>query len=123
MSCKPMIENTIALYRARKDPALAARIASEIAVDGAIERVSWPLIIVKFWMSVGLIILTLLTAMFLWIGTVTHWTLAIPIFLFGGLTYLIVKVWRGLNRGKDKVTAIAKAQAAKQMDRFNPPPA
>lgn len=121
MSCKTMIENAIALYRARKDPALAARIASEMVVDGAIERASWPLVIAKVWMSVALIILTLLTALFLWIGTLTHWTLAIPVFLFGGLIYLIVKIWRGLNRGKEKVTAIAKAQAGKQIDRFNPP--
>ena len=111
-----MLGDIIALFKARKDPALAKRIASDMIVDGAIDRASWSLAIAKFWMSVGIIALFILTALFLWIGIALHWTLAIPACLFGGLIYLIIRGWRGLNRGVETVTDLAKIELGKRVD-------
>ena len=116
-----MIGDMIALFKARKDIPLAKRIASDMVVDGAIDRASWPLAIAKFWMVIGIIGLGALTALFLWGGIAAHWALAIPAFLFGGLTYLIIRIWRGLNRGVQAVTELAKTELGKRADAIKMP--
>jgi len=105
-----MFGDMIALIKARKDPVLAKRIASDMFVDGAIDRASWPLTIAKLWMSVGILALAILTALFLWIGITVHWILAFPTILFVGLFYFIIRVWRGLNIGVQTVTELAKTE-------------
>jgi hypothetical protein len=105
-----MLGNIVALYKARKDLSLAKTIASEMVVDGTIDRLGWPLMIAKLWMSLGLLILFGLILAFLWIGTASHWTLGTPILLFGGLGFAIIRVWRGLNRGVEKISHIAKTE-------------
>ena len=77
----------ITLFKARKDPVLAKRIASDMIVEGAIDRASWPLAIAKFWMSVGIIALTFIFGLFLWGGIAAHWTVAIPTLPAGGGSY------------------------------------
>jgi len=106
----------IKLYKARRDPALAAQIASELAVDGAVEYASWPIRIAKFWMAISMIGLTVFTALFLWLGAITHWTVAIPALLSGGLIYMIIRIWKGINAGTERVSAIAKAKVSTQLD-------
>jgi len=105
-----MIGQFIALYKARKDSSFAKRLASEMIVDGVIGRAGWPLTIAKFWMTIGIIALTALVLLFLTLGTLTHWTLAIPALLFGGGVYGIVKLWRGVNAGVEHVTELAKTE-------------
>ena len=115
---RAVFDATIKLYKARHDPALAARIASELAVDGAVEYASWPIRIAKFWMIVGIISLTLFAVLFLWLGFITHWVVAIPAGLSGGLIYGITRIWRGLNAGTEHVSTLAKTQLGTQLDRF-----
>jgi uncharacterized membrane protein YhhN len=107
-----MIGNTIALFRARRDPALAAGLARELVVEGAMERASFPLTIAKFWMGLALFALTVLAGIFLWGGIAGHWTVALPAILPVGVIVLIVRIWRGLDRGKARVLAFAQAQSA-----------
>jgi len=109
-----MLGNLLALFKARHDPELAKTIASEMVVDGTIDRISWPLLIAKFWMSLSLLGSFVLIALFLWVGTLSHWALAIPALFFGGLIYTIIRVWRGLNRGVEKISLIAKAELTKR---------
>ena len=105
-----MLGNILALYKARKDPILAKSVASEMVIDGTIDRLGWPLMIAKFWMGLGLLISIGLIVLFLWIGAVSHWTLGIPTLPFGGVIYAIIRIWRGLNRGVDKISHIAKME-------------
>jgi len=112
-----MIGQFIALYKARKDPALAKRIASEIVVDGAIERVTWPLTVAKFWMVIGIALLVASLAAFLLIGTLTHWTLAIPTLPLGGAIYGIIRIWRGVNEGVDRVTTLIKSELSMRIEK------
>jgi len=111
-----MLGDMIALFKARKDLPLAKRIASEMIVDGAIDRASWPIVIAKFWMGVGIIALCILGCLFLGLGVATHWTLAIPVLLFGGGVYFIIRVWRGINKGVQAVTDLAKAELGNRVE-------
>jgi hypothetical protein len=113
-----MIGRFIALYKARKDPALAKRIASEMIIDGAIDRVTWPLAVAKFWMIGGIAILIALITIFLLIGIFTHWTLAIPTLPLGGAVYGIILIWRGINEGVDRVTALIKNELGKRTEKW-----
>ena len=105
-----MIGNILALYKARNDPALAKTIAAEMVVDGTIDRLGWPLVIAKLWVSVSLLLLCLLFALCLWLTGVSHWIFTIPSLFFGGMIYLIIRIWRGLNRGVGKISLIAKTE-------------
>lgn len=105
-----MIGNAIALFRARKNPAVAATLARDMLVDGALERASFPLSIAKFWLSVGIFICAILASLILWGAAVTHEWLALPAALPLGLIYACVRIWRGMDAGKAKVVALAKAQ-------------
>jgi len=116
-----MLINMITLFKARKDPVLAKRIASDMIVEGAIDRASWPLAIAKFWMSIGIIALTFIFGLFLWGGIAAHWTVAIPTLPAGGLIYLIIGIWRGLNRGVQTVTDLAKTEIGKRAETLKMP--
>jgi len=116
-----MLGDMIALFKARKDPTLAKRIASDLIVDGAFDRASWPLVIAKFWMSLGIIGLGALAALFLWGGIAAHWALAIPAILFGTLIYPIIRLWRGLNKGVETVTELAKAELGSRIEAIKVP--
>jgi hypothetical protein len=116
-----MIGQFIALYRARKDGPLAKRIASEIIIDGTLDRASWPLAIAKFWMVLGIVILSVLIIAFLLIGTFSHWSLATPALPLGGLIYLIIRIWRGINQGVDRVTTLIKAELGNRAENLKAP--
>lgn len=105
-----MIKDIFSLYKARKDAGLAKRIASEMIVDGVIDRASWPLAVAKFWLSLAIGVLTALILVFLVIGAFTHWTLAIPVFPLSGLIYGIIRIWRGANAGVERITRLAKQE-------------
>ena len=114
-----MIEVIIKLYRARKDPVLAAQIASEIAIDGAVEYASWPIRVAKFWMTVGIGLTALLFLISLWAALALHWSLAFPALLFAAMIYGIVRIWRGLNSGRDHITRISKTKVEVQVQKIN----
>lgn len=116
-----MLGDMIALFNARKDFTLAKRIASDMVVNNTIDRASWPIAIAKFWMGIGLIALSFLAALFLWLGIMTHWALAIPAILFIGAGYLIIRLWRGLNTGLQTVRKIALTEVGKRMDAIQLP--
>ena len=109
-----MLGNLLALFKARNDPEVAKKIAAEMVVDGTIDRMNWPLVIAKSWMSLGLLGSFVLAALFLWIGAMSHWAFAIPALLFGGLIYVIIRIWRGLSQGVEKISLIAKAELTKR---------
>jgi len=106
-----MLSNITALFKARRDPALAAKLAREIVVDGAIDRATWPLAIAKFWMGLALFGLTLLAGLIIMGAMATSKWVALPAILPLGMIYLIIRLWQGLDRGKARVVALAKAQA------------
>lgn len=116
-----MLTQTISLFKARNDSALAKRIASEMIVDGAIDRASWPLAIAKFWMGLGVIGLCALIALFIWIGFAAHWTVAMPVLPMGGLVYAIIRIWRGLNKGVETVTDLAKTELGNRVEAIKMP--
>ena len=105
-----MLSKIYALYRARKDSTLAARLARELVVEGALERASWPLAIAKFWMGLIGLGLTVLAALSLWGALALHRSFAIFAVPFVGLIYVIVRVWRGLEAGKETVLELAQLQ-------------
>ncbi len=118
-----MFNTAIKLFKARNDRALASQIAGEFAVDGAVEYASWPIRIAKFWMAVALIVLTLFTLLFLWLASVSHWSVALPTVLSGGLIYGIIRIWRGINAGVERVSEMTKLSVSNQLNRFQKPDA
>ena len=105
-----MIRQFTALYRARKDPKLAKRLASEMIVDGAIDKASWPIVIAKCWMSAGIVVIMALILMFLLIGMASHWILAIPTLPLAAIIYGIVRLWRGINAGAELVRQLVRTE-------------
>lgn len=117
---RTMIRKIIALYRARNNSPLAKRLAGEMIIEGTIDRASWPLTIAKFWISIGILVISGLILAFLLIGTVTHWSLAIPVLPLGAAIYALIRIWRGFNAGVEYVTALAKAELGKRTDKPTP---
>jgi hypothetical protein len=105
-----MFKQSIALFRARNDSTLAKAVAADMIVDGAIGRFGWPITLAKLWMCVALAALIPLAALLLWLGFAGHWAFALPSIIPLGLSYLILKLWRGINRGLDSVTILAKSE-------------
>ena len=109
-----MIGQFISLYRARKDPALAKRIASEMVVEGVIERASWPIVIAKLWLGVGIAVMAVVICALLALAATTHWSVAIVTLPLVGAIYAIVKLWRGVNAGIEHVSNLAKTELHKR---------
>ena len=103
-SSKIVIEPIIKLYKARKDPKIAAQIASELAVDGAIDYASWPIRFAKFWMAIGIGCLIILSGLCFLSGFVFHWSFALPSTLF------ITIIW--LNSHLERIEYWARARHA-----------
>ena len=116
-----MIGQFISLYKARKDPALAKRIASEMIVEGAIERASWPIVIVKFWLGIAIAVMGVVICALLALAATTHWSVGIIAFPLGGVIYAIVKLWRGVNGGIEYVSDLAKTEIKKRTSKLGHP--
>lgn len=113
----------IGLYKARKNGPLAQRIASEIVVDGAIDKLSWPVRLAKLWIGLGILVSTLAAIIFLTIGHFSHWTLAIPVLPLGGLIYGIVRIWRRLDRGVERVSKLVRTEIGERAESLQLPKA
>ena len=100
--------------RARRDPALAKRIAGEMIVEGAIERGSAPIVIAKFWLGIAIFAMGIVICAFLALAATTHWGFAILALPFVGAVYAIVKLWRGVNAGIEHVSNLAKTEIHKR---------
>ena len=116
-----MLGQFISLYKARKDPALAKRIASEMVVDGVIERASWPIVIAKFWLSIAIVVMAVMICALLTLAATTHWSVGIIALPLAGVIYAIVKLWRGVNGGIEYVSDLAKAELQKRTSRVGKP--
>ena len=116
-----MIGHLISLYKARKDPALAKHIASEMVVEGVIERVSWPIVIAKFWLAIAIAVLAVLICALLVLAGTFHWSFAILALPLGGVIYAIVRLWRGVNAGTEYVASLAKAELLKRTSQTEKP--
>ena len=116
-----MIGQLISLYRARKDPGLAKRIASEMVVEGVIERASWPIVIAKFWLGIAIAVMAVLICSLLALAPTTHWSLGVVTLPLGGVIYAIVRLWRGVNAGVEHVSNLAKTEIQKRTLRVDNP--
>ena len=116
-----MLGQFISLYNARKDPTLAKRIASEMIVEGAIERASWPIVIAKFWLAIAIAIMGVVICALLALAVTTHWSVGIVTLPLGGVIYAIVKLWRGVNAGVEHVSDLAKTEIQKRTSREDDP--
>lgn len=105
-----MIGQLISLFKARKDPAAAKLIASEMIIDGAIDRASWPLLIAKLWMGGAILVCFIITVLILLAANASHSAVAIAALPTSGLIYMIIRIWRGLNQGVETVSQYAKAE-------------
>ena len=109
-----MLGQFISLYKARKDPALAKRIASEMVVDGVIERASWPIVI-------AIVVMAVMICALLTLAATTHWSVGIIALPLAGVIYAIVKLWRGVNAGVEHVSDLAKAEIKKRTSKLGHP--
>lgn len=107
-----MVFKSLALFKARKDPALASELARELFVDGAVERATLPVTIAKFWMTIALCVLTLISGVIIYGAVTLHGSLTLLALPFLGLGYVIIRVWRGVEAGKARVLAFAQAQSS-----------
>jgi len=117
-----MILDLVAIFRARRDPRLAARLAARFAQDQAIERVTAPLFIahILLWGVIGLCALFIIGLAVA--GLTLHWTLAIPGLIpivIGGVAIVLEL---GLRRGMARVRNMASQLTDRGMDRLIPTP-
>jgi hypothetical protein len=115
-----MIGDLYAIYEARRDPALAARLAARLARNQALDRAFAPLFIVHMLAWVAISLCALLLAAGLMGALFGHWAWMIPALIPGGLGFLIWKVRDGLVRGEKRIRSIAEQISEQGMDRVSP---
>ncbi len=117
-----MILDLVAIFRARRDPRLAARLAARFAQDQAIERVTAPLFIARIvlWAVIGLCALFIITLAVSALNL--HWTLALPALIPLAIGGVAIVLERGLRRGIARVRNIADQLTDRGMDRLIPNP-
>jgi hypothetical protein len=113
-----MILDLVAIFRARRDPRLAARLAARFAQDQAIERVTAPLFIahIVLWAIIGLCALFILGLAVAALSL--HWTLALPALIPFAIGGVAIVLERGLRRGMARVRNIAGQLTDRGMDRL-----
>lgn len=117
-----MILDLFAIFRARRDPRLAARLGARFAQDQAIERVTAPLFLVHIvlWGVIvicGIIIIGLAVA-----ALSLHWKFALPGLIPVAICGVAIVLERGLRRGMARVRNIASQLTDRGMDRLIPTP-
>lgn len=117
-----MILDLVAIFRARRDPRLAARLAARFAQDQAIERVTAPLFIahIALWAVIGLCALFIIA--FAVAALSLHWTLALPGLIPFAIGAIAIILERGLRRGMARVRNMASQLTDRGMDRLIPNP-
>lgn len=113
-----MIGDIIEIFKARKDPALAAKLGARFASGVAIERLSWPLMIAKFWMGVAILVCVILTGLLAYSAYQFGWGFLMPLLLPAGAAYGFIRIWRGLNKGIERVKTAAQGFTDKGIDRL-----
>ncbi|WP_409432106.1 hypothetical protein ACJ3XI_07745 [Litorimonas sp. RW-G-Af-16] len=111
-----MILDLINIFKARRDPVLAAKLGGQFATEQALDKFSWPLIIVKFWLGLAGLICAALIIMFIYAAYKLGWAAALPAFIPAAVIYLIVKIWRGINTGLERVKAVAQSYTNRSVD-------
>ena len=112
----------IAIFRARRDPALATRLAARLARGQLLDRLSAPLLVPQLLLGAVAIVCALLVIAAL-IGAVTlHWSAAIPAIIPLAVGVLAVVVLRGLRAGLARVRDAAERLTETGMDRVLPVP-
>lgn len=100
-----MIIDLISIFRARREPKVAAKLAARFAHGQAIERVTAPLLIIHIAIWLGVILMIVLTIMILTLANATHGSVGllciIPVTIAVGGAALSIGLKRGLDRIKD----------------------
>ena len=112
-----MIGDVIGIYRARRDPKLAARLAARFAQGQLLDRISAPLLVplVLLWSVV--ILCALLVALSVWGFMSLHGAVAWLGLLPAGIGYLAFRVQAGLRAGLRIVQDLAESYTERGMDR------
>lgn len=113
-----MIIDLIAIYRARKNRPLAARLAAKFAQGQALDRLTAPLFLVHLvlWLIIGIGSLLFLAT--LWLAVTWHGSALLPGLLPGGLAFLAFRIDFGLRKGMDRIKAAADSLTDRGMDKL-----
>lgn len=115
-----MLTDLIAIFKARRDPALAARLAAKLAQGQLLDRLSAPLFMVHLIAWAVVLTSLLLAGLFLAAAAQFHWSAGIPAVLPLAAGSLAVFVHVGLRRGLARVRAMAENLTDQGLDRILP---
>ncbi|MEM9600302.1 MAG: hypothetical protein AAF926_04710 [Pseudomonadota bacterium] len=98
-----MIIDLIQIYRARRDPAKAAKLAGRFAQSQAIDRLTAPLLIVHLLLWFVVILMGVLTAGLVLMAVKLHGAIALLSLLTLIMAFAAVMISLGLKSGLDRV--------------------
>lgn len=112
-----MLIDLIQIYRARRDPAKAAKLAGRFAQSQAIDRLTAPLLIVHLLLWLIAILMGALTAGLLFVSVKVHGAIAIlsPLTLIVAIAAIMISL--GLKSGLDRVKDYAGTLGDRSVDR------
>ncbi len=115
-----MISDLLAIYKARRDPALATRLAAKLVQTQAMDRALAPLFIVHVlsWIAIGLC--GILSIAGIGGAIFGHWSIIIPTLIPIGLGIGFWKLRTGLSAGEARIRALADAMTSQSLDRVVP---
>jgi|GEM_PF-3458800 len=97
-----MFGKAFSLFRARGDKAEMARIAGEMASDGASNYVDLQFGIyrfwAKFWLAAAILACLVVAGLGLWAAIAWHELFIVITLIFGGLAVLAIRAWLAINR-------------------------
>ena len=111
-----MILDLVQIFRARRDPARAARLAAGLVRGQAVERAFAPLLLARLALLGVTVVCGIAAALLIWGAAASHWTVALPAILPAVIGFAAVTVHRGLRRGQERVEALAAQMADRGVD-------
>ena len=116
-----MIGDLIGIYRARRDPKTAARLAAKFAQGQVVERVTAPLMLPLVLLWVAIALCAVLVALSLWGSASLHGSLGLFGIIPAAIGYVAFRIQAGLRAGLDRVQALADRYAERGLDHVLPP--
>lgn len=113
-----MIFDLFAIYRARKHPKLAAKLAARFAQNQTIERVTAPVFIAHLALWVVMALCACFTMGLIWLGVELHWTAALPGLIPLAVGILAFRINAGLQKGMERIRMMAESFTDRRIDRL-----
>ena len=115
-----MIGDLIGIYRARRDPRTAAKLAARFAQGQLFDRLTAPLLVPLVLLWVVIVVGGILAALAIWGSIALHGAVGFLGVIPAAIAYAAFRIQAGLRGGLEAVKALAEGYADRGLDRIIP---